>query len=78
LIPKIEEKVYTLAFRAIIDYAREQKGKTKIVKLFDILGANIVKRVHFSDFFNKLKNNKSKEAKAKLACQKISKILRLS
>lgn len=43
-----------------MDYSKEQKGKTKMVKLLDKLCKNIAKRVHFSDFFNKFKSSQSK------------------
>lgn len=61
-----------------MDFAREQKGKSRIVKLLDKMGGNIVKRVFFSEFFNKIKINKSKEGKSKLGVQKICKLLKLS
>lgn len=44
----------------------------------DKLEKNIVKRVFFSEFMNKLKGISSKQGKQKLACQKFVKILSLS
>lgn len=47
-----------MGMRRIIDYVREQKGKTRVVKALDKLSNGVVRRVFMSEFWNRLKVNR--------------------
>lgn len=53
LIPKIQQKILLFGLRKIIEYAKQQKGRFLIVQVLGRLGKVVIKRVAYSEFFNK-------------------------